>query len=673
MRPNTIRHFLIHVFNAASTLRLITLWLLLINTGSVFASSVIDTDFSNKQSIEQRLAAAVAEEKSLSPDADPVLRERLQELEAICRYHLSSLDILNKTRTLRDSETKALADWSAPVLKDPYTLLQWDDARRQYTELRKALDVSQVQLRLVKNELDAAQYKLDQQQKSTRRTSEFGNALSVTVDQVLTRIAAENAGRLSVRVQTLEAEITMVQAKVDLHKRNVDAIAINVTFSQNELDSILDRVARDHSNALAAEQNIARRNVNDPLLSWRLEFLKLEESFWKARFAAHQATDTAQRKIQLAALKELKTKVDDWVTVGNLRSQGDIIHSHLINANELDQAVKLTTELQQRFVFAFEELESRQHNISLIDITKNQLTSIWQTELYLVEETEIVDGKKVVVYRAVTVGKIVSLLLILIIGIVGLRILVAWSKRKFLTRKWMSPTTAESVAKLVFFSGLVLLIVFGLNTARIPLTALAFLGGALAIGFGFGTQTILKNFMSGIILMLERPLSIGDVVQVAGITGTIKNIGIRASLIQHFDGIETLVPNSVLIENELTNWNLSDPRLRHSVLVGVDYGSPTREISKILLGVADEHGLVLKDPAPEVRFEDFGSDALMFRLLFWIDTRKSGGREQVASDLRFMIDRSFSEHGITIAYPQRDVHLHTTAPLPIEVINRKAD
>jgi small-conductance mechanosensitive channel len=145
----------------------------------------------------------------------------------------------------------------------------------------------------------------------------------------------------------------------------------------------------------------------------------------------------------------------------------------------------------------------------------------------------------------------------------------------------------------------------------------------------------------------------------------------RASVIRHFDGIETLVPNSFLLENQLTNWTFSSSVIRHQIVVGVAYGSAPREVSRILLAVASSHGLVKADPAPEVRFDDFGPDSLNFSLLFWLDTRKTG-RAQLASDLRYMIDKAFAEAGIVIAFPQRDIHFDGNVPLRVELARKTA-
>jgi len=322
--------------------------------------------------------------------------------------------------------------------------------------------------------------------------------------------------------------------------------------------------------------------------------------------------------------------------------------------------------MQRKIGFAISDLEGDHRGTPAMDYVISKLISFWDAELYLVEENEIIDGKKSPIYRPVTIGKLIRLACILTVGWLVLRRVSKKINAMFVRKGNIPQATAELAGKWAFAIGLLLLVVYGMNTVHIPLTALAFLGGALAIGVGFGTQTLLKNFISGVILLFERPLKVGDVIEVAGITGTIKTIGIRASVIQHFDGIETLVPNSILLENQLTNWTFSNTVIRHFILVGVAYGSPTREVARLLLAVAAEHGLVKKDPAPEVRFDDFAENSLTFSLLFWFDTNKTG-RGTLASDLRFMIDKAFEEAGIVISYPQRDIHFDAEKPLRVEL------
>jgi small-conductance mechanosensitive channel len=221
---------------------------------------------------------------------------------------------------------------------------------------------------------------------------------------------------------------------------------------------------------------------------------------------------------------------------------------------------------------------------------------------------------------------------------------------------------------MMLLTGFVLAVIT-LNLARIPLTVFAFMGGALAIGIGFGTQTLLRNFISGIIVLFERKVRVGDIVDVDGIQGVVTAVDIRSTTVRQFDGIETMVPNSLLLEQKVTNWTGESPTMRRVVKVGVAYGSPTRQVADIMKAAADEHGLVLKEPAPYVIFEDFGDNALVFALYFWVDLAKSNGM-QVQSDLRFMLERRFADAAISIAFPQRDIHLDAARPLQVEVVGR---
>lgn len=303
---------------------------------------------------------------------------------------------------------------------------------------------------------------------------------------------------------------------------------------------------------------------------------------------------------------------------------------------------------------------------TVIEHAKRIIVNIWQTELYLAKRNHYVDGKLTTIYRPVTVGKVTHLLLILIVGGLLLRYLSSCLQKILTQRFHLSFSTATLSSKWLFGSGICLLIIYGLNKVHIPFTALAFLGGTLAIGIGFGTQTILKNFISGIILMVEQPFKVGDLVEVDGINGTITNIGMRASTVQHFNGIDTLIPNSILLENQVTNWTFSDNQLRHSVLVGVSYDATVRDVERLLLEIADEHGLILQSPQPEVYFEEFGDSALNFRLLFWLNATECR-RPKLASDLRFMINKRFKDAGITIPYPHQNIHFDSGKPLQVSL------
>ena len=178
---------------------------------------------------------------------------------------------------------------------------------------------------------------------------------------------------------------------------------------------------------------------------------------------------------------------------------------------------------------------------------------------------------------------------------------------------------------------------------------------------------MLKNFVSGIIILFERPFRVGDVLDVAGQRGTVVNIGIRSSVLQLCDGTETLIPNSALLENNLTNWTYSNRIVRFTINVGVAYGSDTRRVMTLLEEIAERHGLVEKEPKPQVLFTNFGASSLDFELRFWLDVVKASSA-QVASDLRLMIAGSFAENGLVMAFPQHDVHLDAAKPIPVRLV-----
>jgi len=190
------------------------------------------------------------------------------------------------------------------------------------------------------------------------------------------------------------------------------------------------------------------------------------------------------------------------------------------------------------------------------------------------------------------------------------------------------------------------------------LTNLSIVLGAFSVGIGFGLQNIFNNLVSGLILAFERPINVGDVVQVGELIGTVKNIGLRSSTVRSFDGAEVIVPNGNLISNEMINWTLSDSNRRMDIRVGVAYGTDPEKVLAIMEGVAHEHKNVRQDPLPRAYFLEFGDSSLNFRLLAWVIL---DNRLEVESDLLVLINRKLAEAGIEIPFPQRDLHIRSDA------------
>jgi potassium efflux system protein len=218
-----------------------------------------------------------------------------------------------------------------------------------------------------------------------------------------------------------------------------------------------------------------------------------------------------------------------------------------------------------------------------------------------------------------------------------------------------------SLVNVVVYSIWVLGIYTGINILGIDLSSLAFMAGALGIGIGFGLQNIVSNFVSGIILLFDPAIQVGDMVQVGDDWGTISRINIRTTVVQTFDNASLIIPNSHMLSDRVTNWSYKDPKVRRQVDVGVAYGSDVQLVRKVLLEMADDMPEVLKDPAPRVDFMDFGDSALIFRVRFWIGSPDFW--LSAPTELRFRIDEQFKKHGIEIAFPQQDIHIRSASGL----------
>jgi potassium efflux system protein len=217
-----------------------------------------------------------------------------------------------------------------------------------------------------------------------------------------------------------------------------------------------------------------------------------------------------------------------------------------------------------------------------------------------------------------------------------------------------------SVSRLLHYTVVSIGFVMALVVLGIDLTKLTVLASALGVGIGFGLQTIVNNFVCGLILLFERPLRVGDTIELGGQWVKIAKIGLRSTTVRTFDQADVIVPNSDLITNRVTNWTLTDRHAREILAVGVAYGSDVMLVMQTLKECALAHPGVMKSPEPQVLFRNFGDSALEFDLRAWVtdvDTRL-----QVASDLHRDIDRRFREAGIVIPFPQRDLHVYGVGP-----------
>lgn len=281
------------------------------------------------------------------------------------------------------------------------------------------------------------------------------------------------------------------------------------------------------------------------------------------------------------------------------------------------------------------------------------------------ESGTTLDELIVLIEQGYTVGEIRLVPLQIIGGILvfaGVIILIGWIKR-WIESRWLQHIVTERGAReaiitLIGYVGFLLAALVGLSMAGVDLGGLAIVSGALALGIGFGMQEIASNFVSGLILLFERPIRAGDFVSVGDIEGFVRRIRIRATEIETLDNQNVLVPNSELVSGRVTNWVLRDPQGRLRIQVGVAYGSDVDRVKNILEQVANEHPEVITDgraPAPRALFMAFGESSLDFELRVRI--LRIERRFSVLSDINFAIDRAFREDRIEIPFPQRDLHI----------------
>ena len=259
--------------------------------------------------------------------------------------------------------------------------------------------------------------------------------------------------------------------------------------------------------------------------------------------------------------------------------------------------------------------------------------------------------------QRITVG-----LLIIAAGFVYGSFLLSWIIQNLfinevLLRRRVERGIRISINRLIHYVLIFLGFLLAISTLGFEITKLTIMLSALGVGIGFGLQGVVNNFVSGLILLFERPVRVGDYIELGGNWSEIKKIGLRATTVQTFNQADMIIPNADLVTNQVTNWTLSNRRVRLIIPVGVAYGSDVPLVIETLMACADAHAMVTKTPAPQVLFMRFGESTLDFELRVWISDVDN--RLTTQSELHQEIDRRFREAKIEIAFPQRDLHLRS--------------
>ncbi len=260
----------------------------------------------------------------------------------------------------------------------------------------------------------------------------------------------------------------------------------------------------------------------------------------------------------------------------------------------------------------------------------------------------------------VTIQSIISFAILAVLVLVLSRNLSNSLKTHVLPRLGLNIGLQDAIATGLQYSITLLGILIVLPFIGIDLSSLFLIAGAVGFGLGFGLQNLSNNFVSGVAVLLERPIQVGDLVEVDGWLGTIEQINLRATTIRTLDRLHVIVPNSRFMEANVVNWSYRDPRCRIRTQVGVAYGSDTGLVIEALLQVAKANARVLSVPPPQAWMTGFGESSLNFELLVWISRPQD--QFMIKSELNLAIDAAFRQHHIAIPFPQRDLHIRTQAP-----------
>lgn len=524
----------------------------------------------------------------------------------------------------------------------------------------------------------------------------IANSDLVFTDADLSKVLA----RVDARQRQLEGELSEAETRRRNAARSMDAAIEELGRAQSQTTPTQSVITLATERVDVRRAQLETADTALAALRFMLQAGVIERTMWDVRFASYRSSSAETIRHAESRLDHFRRRVELWRTyyqqqLDSASSQTALQEARLAGTDpasmltpllgerlaalrerdqmllrvvrDIDRGDRLLRRLAEGLRDATKGLPLGGRVRNAFSDTKSFFGSLWNLELFVAQDTITVDGQKITGKRSVTLGKILSAIVILVVGFWVTGVMSRFMEPIFIKRFKIDAHQADLIRRWFRVVLVFSLTIFALLSVKIPLTVFAFAGGALAIALGFGMQTMLKNFVSGVIILFERPFRVGDVLDVGGQRGTVVGVGIRSSVLQQWDGTETLIPNSKLLEDSVTNWTYSSRKVRFTVTVGVAYGSDTRRVVQLLSEIAERHGLVEKTPAPQVLFVNFGASSLDFELRFWVNviTSNSG---QVASDLRQMIAGTFEENGIIIAFPQQDIHINTTRPLPVQVV-----
>ena len=563
-----------------------------------------------------------------------------------------------------------------------------EETRQADKVLRWKIDEETIQMRYLETIIQAKQKEIRRHELEHDLTSLQIALLKEQADTIKLQVAYDD--------EDLERQLAAIQKKKDaLEKENQRLREEQKTIERKWLQA-----QRDLSQAQGGEQQSAAEAHLKGRYEWRQTYqlaLELNERAallldsqrlaWQKRYGLVKGETSpdqlkmmraeAERAIQsmgqtlqiqqnyLANLQKQISSIESRLAGEappaihrHLSVQTDALRKQLERRLEYQSIILDTDQIEKRLLGDIENIMGRITIQDHITDIKEDIVDFWNIEIWTVDN------------QSVTLRKVAVALVILSIGMIAAKFILAMIRTRFLLKSQLKETTASAVHKILSYAAYLLVVLFALRMVNIPLTAFAFLGGAVAIGIGFGAQNLINNFISGFMILGERPINIGDLIEVDGVVGMVEEIGTRCTRVRTGENIHILVPNSTFLEKNIINWTLADKKIRTQISVGVAYGSSVDQVRAKLIEAANQVPRVLKHPEPFVTFSDFGDNALLFNIYFWVGIQRVIERRQIESDVRFMIDALLAQENIVIAFPQRDVHLDASRPLRIELTEK---
>lgn len=617
----------------AQNAQLARLSTVVVDTRATLDATREDLEEAEKRRRRARDALERAEQSAQRAALAAALREReLESRVARAERKLAEVALRNaelEVAMQRAAERQAAAalDWvRANLLPDAEDLEEvLADLDKRSFDLERALEATRLDLADASGQLESARERTETagpDEAAVRAAEVAARRLAYTTAQRRVALLGERAQRLDHAKRAWQRRYQVLAGQL---------AAGDSSRWRSEADGQIDDLRRQRR-----IKSARRAELGSDLDALRGEILELVT----ATGGASAMSPEAGRRDEL--LRWLRAQEGDYLALTQLY-QADIA--------SLDESLRLEERLLAELRAHDEGLAVRER----IGQLRSRASEVWAYEIATSED------------RSITFGKIVTALFVFVIGLMVARRLARWLSGRVLSRFGWDQGVRSAFESLFFYSAVAVIFLIALRTVNIPLTAFAVVGGALALGIGFGSQAVVSNFISGLILLAERPIKVGDHVEVEGIYGMVERIGLRSTRIRTGDNFHIIVPNASFLERSVINWTHNTNTVRLKVAVGVAYGSPIREVERALVEVVATQDATLDAPAPIVLFLDFGESSLNFEVRFWIRVHDIGDKLLIQSQVRFAIDDRFREEGIQIAFPQRDLHIDAARPLPVRI------